>query len=133
MSYQYCSDYPTRQCSIDFTMTGIKAQKRYLEDKEASDMNQSKRMKLDETEALNDETIENSCESNSFSSGWQNLPDVIMRDFLSMVGQNSLEDLHKSRQVSQSWNESLQLLSQNRREKTPSREKLRVRQEKTGS
>ena len=79
-------------------------------------MNQSKRMKLDETEALNDETIENSCESSSLSSGWQNLPDVIMRDILSMVGQNSLEDLHKSRQVSQSWNESLQLLSQKRRD-----------------
>ena len=80
-------------------------------------MNKSKKIKLyAKEETLVDETIENSSEPSSFSSGWQNLPDVIMRDILSMVGQNSLEDLHKSRQVSQSWNESLQLLSQKRRD-----------------
>ena len=35
---------------------------------------------------------------------WQNLPDVIFGDIMMMMGLNSLEVLHRCRQVCQSWN-----------------------------
>ena len=35
---------------------------------------------------------------------WKNLPDVIFSDIMMMIGLNSFEDLHRCRQVSQSWN-----------------------------
>ena len=38
------------------------------------------------------------------AEGWQNFPDLIFCDIIMMVGLESLEDLHKCRQVCQSWN-----------------------------
>ena len=35
---------------------------------------------------------------------WQNLPEFIFGDMMMMMGLNSLEDLHRCRQVCQSWN-----------------------------
>ena len=50
----------------------------------------------------------------SWLSFWQNLPDLIFSDIMlmmglsvqspSMIGDGCIEDLHKCRQVSQSWN-----------------------------
>ena len=37
-------------------------------------------------------------------ASWKNLPDVVFCDIMMMTGLNSLEDLHRCRQVSQSWN-----------------------------
>ena len=36
--------------------------------------------------------------------GWQNLPDIVISDIMMMLGLDWLEDLHKCRQVCQSWN-----------------------------
>ena len=37
-------------------------------------------------------------------ASWKSLPDVVFCDIMMMIGQYSLEDLHRCRQVSQSWN-----------------------------
>ena len=36
--------------------------------------------------------------------GWQNLPDIVISDIMMMLGLDCLEDLHKCRQLCQSWN-----------------------------
>ena len=42
--------------------------------------------------------------SSIIMASWKNLPDVVFCDIIMMIGLNSLEDLHRCRQVSQSWN-----------------------------
>ena len=42
--------------------------------------------------------------SSIIMDSWKNLPDVVFCDIIMKIGLNSLEDLHKCRQVSQSWN-----------------------------
>ena len=42
--------------------------------------------------------------SSSLWYGWQNLPDIVFCDMMVMLGLDCLEDLHKCRQVCQSWN-----------------------------
>ena len=37
-------------------------------------------------------------------ASWKSLPDVVFCDIMMMIGLNSFEDLHRCRQVSQSWN-----------------------------
>ena len=42
--------------------------------------------------------------SSIIMASWKNLPDVVFCDIIMMIGLNSLEDLHRCRQVSQRWN-----------------------------
>ena len=35
---------------------------------------------------------------------WLNLPDIVFSDIMMILKQNSLEDIHRCRQVCQSWN-----------------------------
>ena len=44
-------------------------------------------------------------------ASWKILPDVVFCDIMMMTGLNSLEDLHRCRQVSQSWNVMIALMT----------------------
>ena len=44
-------------------------------------------------------------------AGWKSMPDVAFCDIMMMIGFNSYEDLHRCRQVSQSWNVMIALMT----------------------
>ena len=54
-------------------------------------------------------------------ASWKNLPDVVFYDIMMMIGLNSLEDLHRCRQVSQSWN--VMIAQMTKHKKIPIRKK----------
>ena len=54
----------------------------------------------------NSSTVMSATTSSSWRS-WQSLPDLIFSDIMMMAGMTSLDDLHKSRQVCQCWNEMI--------------------------
>ena len=42
--------------------------------------------------------------SSTKMTSWKNLPDIVFSDIMMILKQNSLEDIHRCRQVCQSWN-----------------------------
>ena len=59
-------------------------------------------------------------------SQWQNLPDVLFSDIMMIVGLESLDDLHRCRQVCRNWNEKIkQNIWDNRQKRFKLDEKLK--------
>ena len=54
--------------------------------------------------------------SSSMSIGWGKLPDLVFGDIMMMKGPNCLEDLHKCRQVCQSWNMMIMQMTKSKKE-----------------
>ena len=51
------------------------------------------------------------------ASGWKNLPNLITNDIMLMAGLGSLQDLHKCRQVCQSWNVMMSQMTKYKKDK----------------
>ena len=54
--------------------------------------------------------------SSSMSIGWQKLPDIIFGDIMMMNGIKCLEDLHKCREVCQSWNVMIMQMTKSKKD-----------------
>ena len=55
--------------------------------------------------------------SSSFWCGWQNLPHLMISDIMTMLGLESLDDLHKCRQVCRSWNMMIYQMTKHKKDK----------------
>ena len=54
--------------------------------------------------------------SSSSCYGWQNLPDLIFSDLMKIVGLDSIVDIHKCRQICQSWNAMISEMTKHKKD-----------------